>query len=155
MFGWKIAGFRSNHQQYFAIRLPYFRLLIAFTFTGYSFIHSFCNNGATLFVVFSLVPQKMSKVISIDYAAFVSSFLDPENILNLIVNLNLLWSEFVETMRRFDLLLQILVTHRLSVTTAHHLHPDYSAGILVKSLYSIFSTWFNKFNDTPHPITSL
>ena len=33
----------------------------------------------------------------------------------MIVHLNLLWSEFVETMRRFDLLLQILVTHRLYV----------------------------------------
>ena len=41
-------------------------------------------------------------------------FMDPR--IKMIVNLNLLWSEFVETMRRFDLLLHILVTHRLSVT---------------------------------------
>ena len=35
----------------------------------------------------------------------------------MIVTLKLLWSEFAETNERgFDLLLQILITHRLSVT---------------------------------------
>ena len=44
--------------------------------------------------------------------------------IKILVNLNLLWSEFVETMRRFDLLLQILVTHRLSVTWPRYQWKD-------------------------------
>ena len=55
-------------------------------------------------------------------------------IIKLIVILNVLWRKCVGTNERcFDLLLQILITHCLSVTCPPHLHPDPSAGIWVKS----------------------
>ena len=53
------------------------------------------------------------------YCTTIWNILFMAPIIKMIVNVNLLWSEFVETMRHFDLLVQISVTHRLS-----ELDPD-------------------------------
>ena len=71
----------------------------------------------------SIAKQKVKRILSQDSEPTKKSgtnlwnilFMDPR--IKLIVIFNLLWSEFVETNeRRFDLLLQILITNGLSVT---------------------------------------